>query len=454
MKKILAISMLLAFSHKSFSSENHETIYFGFDRSAVEDSGVELNNYPDGETVFWIKGYADTTGAESYNIVLAERRAINVKNAIINKYNLNEDQVKITSFGEDTNPNLANSRKRRSEVISGTADEISNLMNNYGSDVASNISDYDSSTTDYTTSYDSSTNDEPLVDESGSFTPDGEADFDKPYIQDSAINDIDQETDALIASDEYPSPDQDSNYSDDTLNDDGSSSDNDNFLVGSAMGAGAFAGRYYLGLGFYNNTLNSEQINSGAETEWTSGLNYNVEGQYQFKLKSIWLGLRASYHLQSYEVELDPTFDWNEDSPNLLNVALVADYEKEKWGLGLDIDYNQVPHVFVQGNDFEIRDVFMYGVTFRGQYKWLDKGRYTSRAGLNVVLPIGGSDDIEPEGDLGFIGFIDVARAETLKHYSLNLKLYAGQKNYANIQNEQSEPVVGLLFSLNSLNWL
>ena len=219
-------------------------------------------------------------------------------------------------------------------------------------------------------------------------------------------------------------------------------------------GKSLYQDRYYLGLGIYNNILLARDRGTGDEAEWVSGENYNLEAQYQFKYKNFWFGVNGSYHVQDYEVELNPIFAWDEETPNLLRLSLVSDYELNRFGVGFDLDYHQTSFVYEQNFDLELRDVFILGVALRAKYKWFSTQKWSSRLGLKLDLPLSGSDEINPKGELGYIGFIDLQKDRFFRGYGLNVRLYYGLRNYTNNQNDQEEEAAGVLFSLTSFNWL
>lgn len=213
--------------------------------------------------------------------------------------------------------------------------------------------------------------------------------------------------------------------------------------------------RHMIGAGLYYNTLLSQDKESLQEAEWISNENFNAEAQFQIKVQKLWLGLKAAYHVQDYRAPESTVFTWSGEDPNLASFSLVSDYELSRWGFGLDLDYREVPFVFESSSQIDLRKVFMFGVSLRGQYKIFQTSAWSSRLGFKLEYPISGSDDIEPKGDLGYIGFIDIRNEDFFLKYGLNAKIFYGIKNYSNIQNEQEERVAGLMLSLTSLeNWL
>ncbi len=218
--------------------------------------------------------------------------------------------------------------------------------------------------------------------------------------------------------------------------------------------------RYLIGLGININTLDAkDDLGSGISTEgeWVSKSNYLVQGAYQYNIaKSMWLGLRAEYHIQDYE-SLDSTiFTWDEEVPNLLRGALIFDYEiSNKIGLGFDLDYNQESFIFETINQVSLLDDSLFGASLRGLYKFYDSKSYSSRAKLKVSYPFSGADDlIEAKGRVGVRLAVDVSFKSLLKSHELNLEFYYGLRNFENSQNEQKEEIAGLNLSLRNLKWL
>ena len=407
-KFIVLFSLIL---QPCFAYQTHQNVYFAFDEAEDFLDSMDLKNF-NGKDVFLIQGYADPTGDEYYNRLLSRARARAVKQRLISEYGIKESQIKITFYGEDHSVNRSNAQKRRAEITTGTASEIAALMKNSNSKVTSTRKKIVQPIAVKTNTYE----EERVV----------SSNADNQEVQETEVNSL-----------------KDQSYTKE-----------ENFVVKKESEKSDYQDRYYVGLGVYNNILLAGDRGTGNEAEWVSGENYNLEAQYQFKYKNFWLGVQGSYHKQDYEVELNPTFTWDESTPNLLRLSLVSDYETNRWGLGFDLDYHQTSFVYEQDFDVELRDIFMLGVSLRAKYKWLETQKWSSRLGLKLDLPLSGSDEISPKGELGYIGFVDLRRDKLFRDYGLNVKLYYGFRNYTNNQNDQEEEVAGLLFSLTSFNWL
>lgn len=73
------------------------------------------------ESVFVIAGHTDSDGSEDYNIALAQKRAISIKNFLLNQ-GVNYNQMRTESFGKskpiaDNNTEIGKAKNRRVEFI-------------------------------------------------------------------------------------------------------------------------------------------------------------------------------------------------------------------------------------------------------------------------------------------------------------------------------------------------
>jgi peptidoglycan-associated lipoprotein len=106
-----------------------QTIYFGFDRSAIDSSEQSkldavasfVKNDP---TVLQIvvEGHCDERGTEEYNRSLGERRANAAREYLLQKHGLSSEKVTTASFGEDVpavsgNTEEAFAKNRRAEFV-------------------------------------------------------------------------------------------------------------------------------------------------------------------------------------------------------------------------------------------------------------------------------------------------------------------------------------------------
>ena len=396
--------LFLLFLPNGYASQKHTPIYFAFDKYEQPIRKTKLDNIKK-ENTFFIQGYADPIGNKVYNKILSKKRAQSVKNHLISTYNIPDSNIKVRFYGEDLLGSYSNAQKRRVEITSGTLEEINLIMAE------------DKSTG-------SSIEYKPKV------SLEKEHDF----------NEREERGKTKVESGKKDKPD----FSD-TKNARYDFQEDSNQKPSH---------RHFFGLGVYNNILLSTDRGSSAEAEWISNQNFYLEAQYQFKYKSLWLGLNGSYHKQDYEVELNPIFTWDEETPDLLQVSLVSDYEYKKWGFGLDLDYNQASFIYEDNFNIELRDIFILGISLRAKYKWYETKKWSSRLGLSLELPFLGSDEINPKGEPGLLAYVDLKRYRLFKGYALDARLYYGFKNYTNDQNDQEEETLGLLFSLKSQNWL
>lgn len=104
------------------------TIYFGFDRSAIQTSeqgkldavATYLKNTPNVQLL--VEGHCDERGTEEYNRSLGERRAIAAREYLLQKHGLSSERVTTASFGEDRPASLERTeegyaKNRRAEFV-------------------------------------------------------------------------------------------------------------------------------------------------------------------------------------------------------------------------------------------------------------------------------------------------------------------------------------------------
>ena len=103
------------------------TVYFAYDRSTIGTSErhklQQVAKYLKGNTTFGviIEGHCDEKGSAEYNRALSERRAIAVKNYLVNS-GINLNRIKTMSYGEDrlaekADTEIAHAKNRRAELI-------------------------------------------------------------------------------------------------------------------------------------------------------------------------------------------------------------------------------------------------------------------------------------------------------------------------------------------------
>ncbi len=211
--------------------------------------------------------------------------------------------------------------------------------------------------------------------------------------------------------------------------------------------------RYYIGATTYHDILLATDRGSSSEAEWVSETGYAAEAAYQRRFGKFWLGAKLGYYASDYEVENSATFTWDEDTPRLIKASLISDYETNNWAFGLDVDFNTELFIYEQGLDIELRDVLMIGASLRGSYKWYNSESWSSRLGLKLEYPVTGSDDIDPEGELGYIGSVDFKKHDVFRGLDFNAKLFYGFRNLTNNQNDQEQEIIGLSFGLSSEGW-
>ncbi|MCK8516172.1 peptidoglycan-associated lipoprotein Pal [Methylonatrum kenyense] len=106
---------------------SRRTVYFEFDSSEIRERDVSileahaafLSDHPDQRIA--VEGHTDERGSPEYNLALGERRAIAVKRALV-LYGASDDQIRVTSYGEENPAALGSdeeswSRNRRGELV-------------------------------------------------------------------------------------------------------------------------------------------------------------------------------------------------------------------------------------------------------------------------------------------------------------------------------------------------
>ena len=104
-----------------------QTVYFGFDRTEPisEDSekvtAVANALYGSPKTKILVEGHCDERGTEEYNRALGERRALSIRDILVDK-GISPNRIRTMTFGEDrpTDPNLTESAyrlNRRGEFV-------------------------------------------------------------------------------------------------------------------------------------------------------------------------------------------------------------------------------------------------------------------------------------------------------------------------------------------------
>jgi hypothetical protein len=212
--------------------------------------------------------------------------------------------------------------------------------------------------------------------------------------------------------------------------------------------------RYFVGWALTDNELVATR--TGFEAIWVTDFNQSISAGYQYRFgNSYWLGLSGAYGLQNYRVENNPIFNWDGVTPNLIKFGANLDYQPKEsnWAFGFDINYSEESFVISELLDIRLQKVGMLGVAARGLYKFYDTEKYSSRINGRLELPISGSDDIEPTGLPGFILGADVTLKKIMKYQEVNLGVFLGLRNFENIQNSQSESVVGFEVKFRNKRW-
>ncbi len=211
--------------------------------------------------------------------------------------------------------------------------------------------------------------------------------------------------------------------------------------------------RYFLGWALTDNELVAERI--GFKAIWVTDFNQSVSLGYQYKLtKKLWLGGSGAYSLQNYRIENNPIFIWDGATPDLMKVSANLDYESaNRWALGFDVNYGEESFVISQGLNIFLEKVAILGVSGRGLYKFYDSENYSSRLKGLIEYPFAGSSSIKPKGGLGLMLGADVTLKKLFKTHEVNLGVFYGIRNFENIQNDQTENLIGFEVKIRNKRW-
>ncbi len=97
-------------------------VMFDFDSAVLKPGGqteisrvaTVLNNYP--QTLLRVEGHTDTVGSEDYNQKLSEKRAIAVKNALI-QHGIYEQRITAVGYGESQPISSEDAVNRRVNIV-------------------------------------------------------------------------------------------------------------------------------------------------------------------------------------------------------------------------------------------------------------------------------------------------------------------------------------------------
>ncbi len=211
--------------------------------------------------------------------------------------------------------------------------------------------------------------------------------------------------------------------------------------------------RYYVGYEISDNQLNAKS--TGFEATWVTDFNQALNFAYQYKFwPKLWVGVEAGYKLRKFRIDDNQIYNWDGDSPNLLNFALRTDYTlNEKLNLGVDVKYFEDNFVIYNGLDIDLEKASLLSLGLRAEYKLKTTKLYDLRLKLMIENPVLGFGDLDPSGSLSYYGGADVSLISIHKNYDLNFSLIYGLRNFENIQNEQSENYLGFEIKLRNKNW-
>jgi peptidoglycan-associated lipoprotein len=104
-----------------------QTVYFGFDRSEIEPGDADkvsavaeaLSSSPQNKVL--VEGHCDERGTEEYNRALGERRALSIRDILVEQ-GVSDDRIRTMTLGEDrpADPNLTETAyrlNRRGEFV-------------------------------------------------------------------------------------------------------------------------------------------------------------------------------------------------------------------------------------------------------------------------------------------------------------------------------------------------
>lgn len=213
--------------------------------------------------------------------------------------------------------------------------------------------------------------------------------------------------------------------------------------------------RYYLFAGAYHNLIETVDKGTGTYARWVSKENFNIEAASQYVIgKKVWLGVKASLHMQQYEEELNPFFTSEQDLDFLYKLALTSDYEGEKWGLGFDFNYNGEQFLYETNFNVELNRIFLKSLSLRLKYKLLATNMWSSRVFLNIQIPLANTNSIDAQGEGGVFGYFEVSYNKITKKNGLSCQIYYGVNEITNEQNDQTETTAGFKCGIVSFNWL
>ncbi len=211
--------------------------------------------------------------------------------------------------------------------------------------------------------------------------------------------------------------------------------------------------RYSLGYEISDNQLKA--VSTGFEAIWVTDFNHALSFAYQYKFTSkFWFGFNTSYKLREFRVDNNLIYNWDGNSPDLLNFSLISDYVlSEKINLGLDVKYFEDNFVIYDGLTIDLEKASLISLGLRADYKFLNTNSYSSRLKILIENPILGFGDLDPTGSLSYYGGLDFSLHKVLKNYDLNLGLVYGIRNFENIQNKQTENYLGFEIKIRNKKW-
>lgn len=115
-------AMTIARTRDVLTATFKSDVMFDFDSSVIKPGGYAeldsvarvLNQYP--ETAIRVEGHTDSTGSEAYNQTLSEKRALAVKNALIQR-GVHQARIQALGFGESLPISSDPAMNRRVSIV-------------------------------------------------------------------------------------------------------------------------------------------------------------------------------------------------------------------------------------------------------------------------------------------------------------------------------------------------
>jgi outer membrane protein OmpA-like peptidoglycan-associated protein len=109
-------------THDVLTATFRSEVLFDFDSSVIKPGGrselarvaAVLNKYP--QTTILVEGHTDQTGSQEYNLELSERRALAVKNALVED-GVNAHRIRVVGYGKSRPISSDDAANRRVTIV-------------------------------------------------------------------------------------------------------------------------------------------------------------------------------------------------------------------------------------------------------------------------------------------------------------------------------------------------